>query len=544
LRHNGVHFGPDYVPHGVKMLYDGKPVALTSAQEEVASYFSRYLDTDHMKKPQFPKNFFKEFRAILGKDHTIKEYSKCDFSPIFKHIKAEQEQRRNRSKDEKAVEKKEKDQLKEKYGSAFIDGRKEQVGNWTVEPPGLFLGRGDHPKSGMLKSRMKPEDVTLNLDEDAPIPACPVPGHKWGGIVHNHEVQWLAFWKNSITEEPKYVLFAATSSLKGQSDRKKFEKAKKLKSYIQKIRDDYMVQLTSKDSLICQRATAIWVIDHLALRVGGEKGEDEADTVGCCSLRCEHIKLLSENRVEFDFLGKDSMRYHNTVTVDPLVYTNLQVFTKGKKADSDIFEQLSPSLLNQYLQSLMEGLTAKVFRTYNASITMQNELLKMTKKEMDKFDVDEKVLFFNRASVQVAILCNHQRSVPKGHAAAMEKIDAKMNELRDEVKDLTDHVKALEGNKKISKENAERFPSTAESAKKKLDTLKERLRKSEIKRTEKDDLKEVSTSTSKINYIDPRVTIAWCNKLSIPLSKVFSKTVRDKFTWAIAECETDPNFEF
>jgi hypothetical protein len=34
-----------------------------------------------------------------------------------------------------------------------------------------------------------------------------------------------------------------------------------------------------------------WVIDILALRVGGEKGEDEADTVGCCSLRVEHVKF-------------------------------------------------------------------------------------------------------------------------------------------------------------------------------------------------------------------------------------------------------------
>ena len=58
-------------------------------------------------------------------------------------------------------------------------------------------------------------------------------------------------------------------------------------------------------------ATATYLIDKLALRVGNEKGDDEADTVGCCSLRCEHIKLEggNENKVSFDFLGKDSMRY-------------------------------------------------------------------------------------------------------------------------------------------------------------------------------------------------------------------------------------------
>lgn len=61
---------------------------------------------------------------------------------------------------------------------------------------------------------------------------------------------------------------------------------------------------------------------QLALRAGNEKEEGEtADTVGCCSLRVEHIKLHSkldgqEHVVEFDFLGKDSIRYYNKVSVE------------------------------------------------------------------------------------------------------------------------------------------------------------------------------------------------------------------------------------
>lgn len=55
--------------------------------------------------------------------------------------------------------------------------------------------------------------------------------------------------------------------------------------------------------------------DKLALRAGNEKDSDEtADTVGCCSLRYEHVTLFEEKEgkecvVEFDFLGKDSIRY-------------------------------------------------------------------------------------------------------------------------------------------------------------------------------------------------------------------------------------------
>jgi len=40
-----------------------------------------------------------------------------------------------------------------------------QVGNFRVEPPGLFRGRGDHPKMGKLKARIYPRDITINIGE-------------------------------------------------------------------------------------------------------------------------------------------------------------------------------------------------------------------------------------------------------------------------------------------------------------------------------------------------------------------------------------------
>lgn len=39
---------------------------------------------------------------------------------------------------------------------------------------------------------------------------------------------------------------------------------------------------------------------------------------------------------------------------------------------------LQTAVLNKHLNELMEGLTAKVFRTYNASITLQNQLKELT----------------------------------------------------------------------------------------------------------------------------------------------------------------------
>ena len=45
-----------------------------------------------------------------------------------------------------------------------------------------------------------------------------------------------------------------------------------------------------------------------------------------------------------------------------------------------------PSRLNEQLSELMPGLSAKVFRTYNASVTLESELeiLPVSAKEADK----------------------------------------------------------------------------------------------------------------------------------------------------------------
>lgn len=46
------------------------------------------------------------------------------------------------------------------------------------------------------------------------------------------------------------------------------------------------------------------------------------------------------------------------------------LFSPGKRGSDDLFDQLDTSKLNAHLKELMPGLTAKVFRTYNASITL------------------------------------------------------------------------------------------------------------------------------------------------------------------------------
>jgi DNA topoisomerase-1 len=55
-----------------------------------------------------------------------------------------------------------------------------------------------------------------------------MPG-KWKAVTHDNTVTWLANWTENINGNHKYVFLAAGSSLKGQSDMQKFEKARELK---------------------------------------------------------------------------------------------------------------------------------------------------------------------------------------------------------------------------------------------------------------------------------------------------------------------------
>jgi DNA topoisomerase I len=107
------------------------------------------------------------------------------------------------------------------------------------------------------------------------------------------------------------------------------------------IRQSYTEDLKSKVMADRQRATAMYFIDQLALRAGNEKGEDEADTVGCCSLRCEHVTLESPNFIIFDFLGKDSIRYYNRVKVEPQVFKNIRIFKENKNVDDNLFDRVT-----------------------------------------------------------------------------------------------------------------------------------------------------------------------------------------------------------
>ena len=523
LQHNGPLFPPAYEPHKVPVIVNGKEIILPDLAEEYSTMYARFIDTPYIESNTFKKNFWKELKPTLPENLNIQSLEQIDFTPIKNYLIMEKEKKAEMSKEQKEAIKKKQDENDEPYKYCIIDGVQQQVGNFKIEPPGIFLGRGTHPKIGKIKKRIMPEDVTINLSKDAPVPKPNIPGHKWGEVIHDQSVIWLASWKEEITGKNKYVFTSLDSFFKSKSDESKFDLARQLKRKANTIREDYEKQLTDENPRNRQLATCLYFIDNLALRVGGSKDtKEEADTVGVTSLRVEHITLQDDNVIKLDFLGKDSVRYCRKVSVHTQVYKNLNDFMTNKNKKDELFDLVTSSTLNEYLSSILKGLTAKVWRTYNASLLFQKELDKIKEDKVSEIDPNERlnylIAMFNQANTAVALLCNHQKTANASIDNMLDKIDDRLKELKQKKKKYQDK----KDNEKAAKIEV------------KIKTLK-------LKKETKLKMKNVSLGTSKNNYIDPRIIFAFIKRFEIPPEKLFTKVLIKRFDWAN---KIDKDFRF
>jgi DNA topoisomerase I len=540
LQHNGVLFPPPYepLPPKIQVLYKGKPVKLDSANtknpfgitaEEAAVFFAMKMEQDDRlaeKDPQrkkavddkkFTDNFWKDWKKILGSSHPIQTFKDVDFAPVQKYIAQRSETKKaakkGLSKDVKTAEKEQKEAVKDLYGYAVVDGVKIPLGNYMVQPPGLYIGHGNHPKRGKIKARIQPKDIVLNVTKKN-VPKCFINGEpcSWGDIVEDHDVTWIAAYRHPITEEMNYVwLKREASEWVCASDMEKFDKARNLAKNIEKVRKQYTKDLSSSNSEIRQLATAVYLLDVIAIRPGTEKDEaKEAGTLGLTTLKCSNIKFEKDNNITIDFIGKSSIQFTKTFKVDKIVYDNLQKLCKGKVKTAEIFPDVNATSLNDYLKTLLPNLTAKVFRTYKASSILQAELSENIPDPDDA--THEKKLVYDRVNIEVAKALNHKK-MGGTSGERVEKLKEKIKEAKEKKKKST-------------------TPKQKASAQKSIDTNTAKLEEAQY---------NISTSTSKVNYLDPRITVAWCKQGEVPIEKIYNKTQLAKFVWAM---ETPAEWRF
>ena len=140
LQHNGVMFPPEYEPHNIPIIYNGKRITLNPEAEEYATFYAKYIGTEYINKT-FNKNFWRDWKKTLKND-IIKDLDGVDFGLIVSHILKKQEIKKAKSKEEKEQDKQRRDKEEKPFKIAVIDGIEQKVGNFRVEPPSIFLGRG------------------------------------------------------------------------------------------------------------------------------------------------------------------------------------------------------------------------------------------------------------------------------------------------------------------------------------------------------------------------------------------------------------------
>ncbi|KER06183.1 2-alkenal reductase protein [Marine Group I thaumarchaeote SCGC AAA799-E16] len=340
-----------------------------------------------------------------------------------------------------------------------------------------------------------------------------------------------------LTQKRKYVWLADTAGLKQDRDKAKYEKAVKLAKEIGKIKDRIVKDMKSSDPKISRIATACYLIYRTAMRVGDEKDPEEADTVGATTLRKEHIKITAD-AIEFDFLGKDSVRWQETIKAeghDKQFQENLKKLIDKKKPKDEIFHDITSRHVNAYYSSIVKGLTAKVFRTYLATTVVKNYLV--DHDNMKGKSDNEKLYHAKLANLEAAIMCNHKRTIPKTFEQSLQKkkdtLKKREKEKAWEKTQLTlKKVESTEPKTETQKKNKEkRIKTLNEQIKKQKQKHKERVEKLKLQVDLSEKTRDYNLGTSLRNYIDPRVFKAWTDEVGAEWEKLYTSALQKKFLW-------------
>jgi DNA topoisomerase-1 len=572
LVHNGIRVIELPSPTGMVLTVRNKEIALDALQEQMVMAFVAKRHLGYWEDQVFVRNFLKDFSKVLGIKPVLKP-DEVDLEAFFHEgitrREKEQQQKEALTKEERkvlAVKRKEaREALREQYGYAVIDDEQVEIANWTAEPSCIFMGRGKHPLRGRWKPGPREEDITLNLSPDAPMP----PG-EWAGRVWQPDSLWVARWEDRLSGKMKYVWVSDTASIKQDREAQKFKLAQQLAKHIRSVRRAIYADMKAKQPRRRQIATACYLIDVLSLRVGDEKDPDEADTVGATTLRPEHVTINDNGEVEFRFLGKDSVPWHKTVKLPPDVVEELNHLIDNAKAPRrgnqqgrrhpsrdrpQIFPNVRSRNINTYLNEIMPGLTAKVFRTYHASSAVRKYLSHA--KVNAKYPNWLKKNHAKRANLQAAIVCNHTKQAPKGWSKRMQRFRERQQRTNERITKAKDNLEKRQNRLKelVSKQKAKLhqlqeqgkpiprgknrpYTSSIASARKSLDTAKQRLsrsREAKDKLTDQIDLAKKSRTwnlgTSLKSYIDPRIYRDWGHQIDYDWKDFYPKTLQRKFAW-------------
>lgn len=333
LVHQGPVFPEEYVPKGYS--FNGK--VLSPLAEEMFVNWAKYSRTDYASDATLVKNvkkcIFRELDASQ-KANFPQDYQGL-VDQILADIDAAKVAKASRSEKEINDEKAAKAAIKEKYIVAIKNGKLQPLQGYMVEAPGFILTRGKSPIKGMWKYRTVPEDITINFiplppeewnklskkvqdvilgkadistlsakdqtkvqEMNLPKPPAPPAGHKWADVIANYDGNYTFKYKvdvGHVCMRDKQIRFGANSEDAANADEMKYDNAVKLLKKLKKLEKHIEKGMQSTNKKTAQAALVTYLIMNTAIRVGNEKSEDEADTVGMSTMKVGNIKLHIED---------------------------------------------------------------------------------------------------------------------------------------------------------------------------------------------------------------------------------------------------------
>lgn len=535
MEHNGPVFPKQFEHEPVEY----KGAILSGLPLEMMWCCTKYYLSDYYKNKTFKNNFFKCFKYEAKKANIKVEKTLSDYEDLFMTLSSEQviikaTTKRNTNKQEQEQERL---ALKEKYGYAIIDGERQPIGAFVVEPASIFIGRGDSPTIGLWKYQATEKDVTINCTSNPP-------KGNWKAVeanLSNFAVFSYDINLGNVTTLRKDIRPTYSSSVGQTQDKDKFERAlnlaknwKKVGKFIESTID------TTTDMKRLQIAMITWMIQNTCIRVGGEKDTNKsADTVGASTLRKKELGVASPNSIILSFLGKDSILYENTVEKVPSRMVSWLESRLSQIGDEDRIFDVSTTEINEFIKEVVPDCSAKMFRPALGTKILVEELLK---QKADKSQtLAQKKNAFIQANIKTAELLNHKKAVAKGYKDQVSKLKSRQTDLKEKYQDtkkatadkISAYKTAIANLPERCTARKEQLLEKIRKEKEKLEKAKDRVSNQKSKIALKEQTKEIATGTSLGSYIDPQVVVSWAKSIELPIESLYSKTILSRFSWAL-----------
>lgn len=248
-------------------------------------------------------------------------------------------------------------------------------------------------------------------------------------------------------------------------------------------------------------------------------------------------------KLTLNFLGKDSVPFHNTIEIPDEVADALSELMSGKKSTDNVFDLADEGTVNAFLSECIPECTAKLFRTAYGSMLLAKELQSHPIKST-MTDVQKKAVY-NDAALVVSKKLNHQKNVSKNYDSQSEKMDERLANSKTRLEDTKLKVKAklkkLRKDAKVAKElwdgdhlkeKLEKIQTQVDKAELQLKRAQERVEKISIDKKFKSDTKNIALGTAKSAYSDPSVVASFCLDNNLEPNFIYSKSLLNRYSWA------------